>query len=418
MTKSDALLRELSQLVSTNDDHALATQHAPILRFDKNEPFLPLAVGYTVFRSPSKSPSSKFVIDPAGGIAIEYAIWWDWDIQHLYELEHVWVYLDAEQQLTKLEASAHGALLQMITEAGTIPLEDGRITIYSEPGKHGFAPERSWLISRSKRTNQACGEKAGNGGIHTSNPFGAATLGSPTALEHRLAKRYMQQFAFAPQYNFSQLFDLRNVPFVTWAQLEDWIPRRIKWWCSQLPQIVQHLQVICLDSGDTMVDESTEVKEGEVVLRADLIPDTLEMIDQLKAEGYTIALVADGPRATFENVLKHQHGFWEAFSTYAISEDVGVLKPDARMFQSALDALNIAPSDYSRVVMVGNNLARDIKGANDLNIISIWMNWSPRRSKTPADESEIPNYTIPNPSELVPLLEKIELSLSKGDMNI
>jgi hypothetical protein len=38
-------------------------------------------------------------------LAIEYAIWWDWDIGHLYELEHVWVYLDADRQVIRGEAS-------------------------------------------------------------------------------------------------------------------------------------------------------------------------------------------------------------------------------------------------------------------------------------------------------------------------
>ena len=59
--------------------------------------------------------------------------------------------------------------------------------------------------------------------------------------------------------------------------------------------------------------------------------------------------------------------------------------------------------------MVGNNLARDIKGANALGIPSIWLDWSPRRSKTPADKSEEPTYTIHEPKDLLGVLDKIEL---------
>ena len=109
MAAQDTLLHELQ---SPRPQVTIACSLKPTRRkyaSTSDEPFLPLVVGYTVFREAAKSPSSKFPIDPEGGIAIEYAIWWDWDIQHLYELEHVWVYLDADENLLKVEASAHGA---------------------------------------------------------------------------------------------------------------------------------------------------------------------------------------------------------------------------------------------------------------------------------------------------------------------
>jgi FMN phosphatase YigB (HAD superfamily) len=65
--------------------------------------------------------------------------------------------------------------------------------------------------------------------------------------------------------------------------------------------------------------------------------------------------------------------------------------------------------------MVGNNLSRDIKGANDLGLISVWLDWSPRRSKIPADSSEIPQYTIKQPLDLLATLVQIEMTLLKGD---
>jgi HAD superfamily hydrolase (TIGR01549 family) len=411
----DLLLRELQKNIGTGDDFDLSRRFAPRLRFDNCEPFLPLVVGCTVFRSAAKSPSSKFMIDPADGVAIEYAIWWDWDIQHLYELEHIWVYLDVEEQLVSVKASAHGAQLEMVSDDGTLPVENGRVTVFSEPGKHGFAPERHWLVGASERINECCGTAAGEDGILTSNPFGAAAFGNLTLFEHRLAKRYMQRLAFAPSYDFSKVFDLRSIPLITWTQLQEWIPRRMQWWRGELVRTVPHLRLICLDSGDTLVDEATEFKDGEVTLHAELIPDAAAMVQQLAQEGYTLALVADGPRATFENVLKNQYNLWNFFSCYTISGDVGCTKPDARMFQTVLNELNIVQVDYARAVMVGNNLERDIKGANALGLISVLISWSPRRSKIPSDSSEVPNYTIQTPLELLPLLEKIELNLSESD---
>ena len=340
MAAQDTLLHELRSAAHTSDDSLLAQTHAPQIRFDTNEPFLPLAVGYTVFREAAKSPSSKFHIDPVGGIAIEYAIWSDWDIQHLYELEHVWVYLDADENLLKVEASAHGGKCQIQLEDGSIPREDDHVTLYAEPGKHAFAPDEiAFTTHLAEFVTANCGVDAGKEGILVHSLFGAAAFGNPTAFEQRLAKRYLQRRAFTPALEFDRLFDLRTVPFVTWEQLQAWIPRRIVWWRQQLVRHVPHLRLVCLDSGDTLVDEGTEVKDGEMTLHAELIPGAAEMVRQLQADGYTLALVADGPATTFENVLGKQYGLWDAFSAHAISGNVGANKPDARMFLTVLNAL-------------------------------------------------------------------------------
>lgn len=169
-----------------------------------------------------------------------------------------------------------------------------------------------------------------------------------------------------------------------------------------------YIQAICFDSGDTIIDEATEIKdEHEVTLRAELIPGADRVLHELKRRGYKLALVADGPVGTFRNTLS-QHGLYELFDARAISGEVGVDKPDARMFRCALDQLQIRPDEYGRVMMVGNNLSRDIKGANELGIISVWLDWSPRRSKIPADASEAPRYTIKTPTELLSLIDQLE----------
>ena len=80
----------------TEADRTLAASVAPIIRFADNEPFLPSKVGITILTAPRQSPSAELEINFEPGVTkvIEYAIWWDWDIQHLYELEHVWLKLD------------------------------------------------------------------------------------------------------------------------------------------------------------------------------------------------------------------------------------------------------------------------------------------------------------------------------------
>lgn len=170
------------------------------------------------------------------------------------------------------------------------------------------------------------------------------------------------------------------------------------------PRIV----AVLLDSGDTLVDEATEVKdERGATQRAELVPGAAETVRELARRGYPIGLVADGFTDTFRNVFT-QHGLLELFDAMSVSEEVGVQKPDPRMFRAALDRLGVAEADYGRVVMVGNHLGRDIKGANGLGLVSVWLRWSPRRSKVPADPSEVPTYIIDTPLELLDLLDRLE----------
>lgn len=168
------------------------------------------------------------------------------------------------------------------------------------------------------------------------------------------------------------------------------------------------LRAICFDFGDTLADEATEEKDAtETTLRAELIPGAKELIVELRRRDYRLALVADGRPGTYRNVLA-QHGIYTCFDTLAISDLVGVCKPDPRMFVAALDALGIAPADYGRTMMVGNYLARDIKGANALGMVSVWLDWAPRRPKAPVDASETPHYTIRQPLELLTVIDQLE----------
>ncbi len=170
----------------------------------------------------------------------------------------------------------------------------------------------------------------------------------------------------------------------------------------------QPILAVCLDCGDTLIDEGTEIRNAAgIVVEAQLIPSAAELMHALVEKGYRLALVADGYTQSFRNILG-QHHLWDLFEVYAISEELGLEKPHPVMFHTALSQLGIPQSQYGQVVMVGNNLERDIKGANELGIVSVFLDWSPRRSKIPKDSSEQPRYTIKLPVDLIGVLAEIE----------
>ncbi|MDI4644301.1 HAD family hydrolase [Cohnella hashimotonis] len=172
--------------------------------------------------------------------------------------------------------------------------------------------------------------------------------------------------------------------------------------------------ILFLDSGDTIVDESTEIRDADgIVVSAELIPGADAMVKTLHERGFTLALVADGDAQSFKNVYR-QHGLYDYFEAMIYSENIKAVKPSARMFKAALGALELGEEDCSRVAMVGNNLSRDVKGANALGIASVHIGWTPRYPRDPADESERPDYTIGEPIALVQLAEKLDARLAAG----
>ena len=157
-----------------------------------------------------------------------------------------------------------------------------------------------------------------------------------------------------------------------------------------------------------MADEASEVKDETLTtLHAELIPGAGELLRELKRRDYKLALVADGRPGTYSNVLR-QHSVYQLFDAFAISEEVGIEKPDPRKFVVALDALDIELEDYGRTVMVGNRLDRDVRGANDLGMVSVWIDWSSRYRAEPESDSEVPDFTIHGPLELLDVLDKLE----------
>ena len=211
----------------------LAARFTPILRFDVREPFLPLAAGYTIFRESGVSPSFRQgrVIDltpddhPPAAFAIEYAIWWDWDIGHLYELEHVWVYVDAAECVVRVEASWHGDHHDMCHD-GRLTLDGDHPVIFSEPGKHAFAPTPAWFKERREGFKRSeTRDLAGAGGILLADYIKDHVIATP--LKTRLVHTYLSQHAFEPSWDFSLMFSITPTMLVPWPALRDWMPHRV-----------------------------------------------------------------------------------------------------------------------------------------------------------------------------------------------
>ncbi len=221
-------------------DKDLAFRHFPIIVFDRMEPFLPSRVGYSVFRSPSDSRvdykrklSTTSAISfglPGLESVIEYGIWWDWDIEHLYELEAAWVYLGRSGEYMKVEASWHGDYKEILVD-GKIPVRDGRPVVFSQPGKHAFAASPEAFKPEEKYI-EPCSAGAGSMGLLVTPLFEGKIVTSPE--RDRLVREYLKTKAFVPSFQFTKEWRMPRESFVPWERLEKWIPVRVEEIISRL----------------------------------------------------------------------------------------------------------------------------------------------------------------------------------------
>ena len=304
----------LDRSIASPDDHDLALRYAPLIRFDRREPFLPSAVGYTLFRRDERSASFPRDIALAESVAlvIEYAIWWDWDIQHLYELEHAWVSVDAAGEIVDLEASWHGRFHQMRDDLGRLPLHEGRPLLYSEPGKHAFAPSPARLLQRENKTRASCGLHAGVMGVHVT-PLFAGIITQRKPLQNRLVHTYLERFQFEPTFDFCQQFDLREAAFVPWRSLFAWIPGRVAACLESLAATIPPRERRVLRIAHRGASAYAQENSAESLrVAAELGADMVEIDIRMTAD--------DVPVVTHDSSLKRVYGIDGGVSDYSLDE--------------------------------------------------------------------------------------------------
>ena len=140
-----------------------------------------------------------------------------------------------------------------------------------------------------------------------------------------------------------------------------------------------------------------ELQRGISRKRLILFPQVLEVLSQLR-ERYPLAVVSDAQSAYALPELRAV-GLHEYFEPVIISGDYGYRKPDARLFQTALDRLQVLPG---QAVFIGNDGYRDIFGARQLGIKTILFRHT--QDMTRPNEAE-PDYIIREFAELTRALD-------------
>ncbi len=102
-------------------------------------------------------------------------------------------------------------------------------------------------------------------------------------------------------------------------------------------------------------------------LQTAMFPNTIETLNQLKKDGYQMHIITNGFKEVQHTKLKNC-GLYDFFNVIVSSEEIGINKPDIRIFQHAMKLAN-AQSKHS--VMIGDDLNVDVIGAERAGMYGI-----------------------------------------------
>lgn len=149
-----------------------------------------------------------------------------------------------------------------------------------------------------------------------------------------------------------------------------------------------------------LADDLPAIDPAEIVAT----PGAHETLDALHDAGYRLALACDtGIRpGRLVRGLLDQHGLLDRLDSLAFSDEVGVPKPDARMFEAALQPLD---GDPARSAHVGDLVATDVVGARNAGLRAVLFTGITPPEVARGASTVAPDCTIDRLTDLPAVLE-------------
>lgn len=122
-----------------------------------------------------------------------------------------------------------------------------------------------------------------------------------------------------------------------------------------------------------------------------LFDDVAPCLDRLKV--HTLGIISNG-KLTEQSQKLERMGLAGRFATVVISDEVGIGKPDSRIFLEACRRLGVKPADC---VYVGDDWNNDVIGSRAVGMTPVWLN----RKKLPIPDPAVPTIQTLDDLEMV-----------------
>ena len=176
-------------------------------------------------------------------------------------------------------------------------------------------------------------------------------------------------------------------------------------------QIRAFLEFADLDAADEDLLDALAASFGDAIRTKlpILYPHIGATLAALKRGGYKVGLISNTGRTwgRFLRPIQDDLGIGKHFDDRVFSDELGVRKPDPRIFETSLEHLDLRPAE---VVHVGDDLVADVAGSKALGMRAVWFDVgheSEHAVHTPATSgAESPDAEIRDHRELLGVLER------------
>jgi putative hydrolase of the HAD superfamily len=148
------------------------------------------------------------------------------------------------------------------------------------------------------------------------------------------------------------------------------------------------LRKMGFNNNDKLADRISDTYTADKELAIAPIPGAIETLHCFKEMGLHLALITNGGADTQCRKIS-RFGLDAIFDFVLIEGEFGLGKPHPSVFTTAMEKLNV---NASETWMVGDDLQRDIAGAQRLGIYSIWVDW--RGVGLPLSSVVKPNHIV------------------------
>ncbi|MFW9896524.1 MAG: HAD family hydrolase [Candidatus Thorarchaeota archaeon] len=167
-------------------------------------------------------------------------------------------------------------------------------------------------------------------------------------------------------------------------------------------RILNVLESINVNIPQSDVNLLKEKFESEMLHDPPLLKEGVKRTLESIAPDYQIGLISNTgvtPGRVISKVLE-EYNILQYFDLTVYSDETGLFKPHPKMFEIPLEKFKVKREN---AVHIGDMLETDIKGANDFNMKSIWLN----DRDSPRSNEIIPNYEIKQISEVIKIIRDL-----------
>jgi len=108
-----------------------------------------------------------------------------------------------------------------------------------------------------------------------------------------------------------------------------------------------------------------------------MLPGAVDVLKELKRRGYILGAITNGV-SSLQNMKLDTAGIRELFDVVVVSGDIGIYKPDRRIFDEAVKRAGL---ENSETVFVGDHPVNDVEGALGAGMNVIRMNYGDFKGK-------------------------------------